>query len=376
MARRSAMENMEISNQFNNIYAGKKVLLTGHTGFKGAWLALWLEQLGAEIIGYALDPPTSPNLFSLLNIKLTDYRHNLLEKETLKDVVEKHQPDIIFHLAAQPLVRTSYTEPEDTFLSNAIGTMNLLEACRTLNKKVSIVCITTDKVYHNNEWVYGYREVDALGGYDPYSASKACAEIIINAYRKSFFNPEKDGAVQLASARAGNVIGGGDWAAYRIVPDFIQALAGNQKLIIRSPRSVRPWQHVLEPLSGYLYLGMKLLQGEKQCCDAWNFGPDDENIVDVKTLVEKALTFWPGGSYEIQEDKNAPHEAGLLKLDCSKAKHVLKWFPVLDFTQTMALTVNWYRDYSNNSSDIRNRTLADLNVYTNTAKNRQANWIS
>ncbi len=374
MARRSSLEDMEIINQFNNVYAGKKVLITGHTGFKGAWLALWLEQLGAEIIGYALDPPTSPNLFTLLNIKLTDYRHNLLEKDVLKTVIEKHRPDIIFHLAAQPLVRTSYTDPEDTFLSNAIGTMNLLEICRELNEKVSIICVTTDKVYHNNEWIYGYRELDPLGGYDPYSASKACAEIIINSYRKSFFNPDKNSEIQLASVRAGNVIGGGDWAAYRILPDFIQALANKNILILRSPRSVRPWQHVLEPLSGYLYLGMKLLKGEKNSCDAWNFGPDDENIVDVITLVEKAITFWPGGRYEIKEDIDAPHEAGLLKLDCSKAKHTLKWFPVLDFSQTISLTVNWYRDYIN-TVDVRSRTLADLAFYTKKAQSKQANWL-
>jgi len=282
---------------FNNIYKNKKVLITGHTGFKGSWLALWLKELGAEVIGYALKPPTTPSHYELLTQQPTD-NLNIISIEgdirnyiKLNEIFQSYKPEIVFHLAAQPLVRYSYINPVETFETNVMGTINVFEACRNCESVRAIVNITSDKCYENKEWVWGYRESDPMGGYDPYSASKGCAELVTSAYRNSFFTPsypltDSPPRVLLASARAGNVIGGGDWADDRLIPDIMRATAKNESVIIRNPKATRPWQHVLEPLSGYLLLGQKLLEGRKEFAGGWNFGPDDESNITVENLIE------------------------------------------------------------------------------------------
>ncbi len=334
-----------------NIYRGRKVFITGITGFKGSWLAAWLRRLGADVSGYALPPPTSPSHFALLALDVDFTEGDIRDADKLAQTMERVQPEIVFHLAAQPLVRLSYQDPVNTFSTNVMGCINVFEACRKSSSVRAIVNVTSDKCYENREWVWGYRESDPMGGYDPYSASKGCAELVTASYRNSFFNPAEYGTthnVLLASARAGNVIGGGDWAADRLVPDIMKAVGESREVVIRNPASIRPWQHVLEPLSGYLLLGAKLLQGRPEFAAAWNFGPADDSAVTVEELVVQIRKSWCNTEYRIEGERNAPHEAGWLKLDCSKARALLHWQPVWNLEQTIAATVNWYHNYYEN----------------------------
>ncbi len=337
-------------------YNGKKVFLTGHTGFKGSWLLKILHMLGAEVMGYSLEPDNDKNLYNLINgDKLCNsVIADLRDSETLKKAITAFQPDFVFHLAAQPLVRLSYEIPAETFAVNAIGTAHLLDGVRLLQKACSVVLITTDKVYHNYEWLYPYRENDRLGGYDPYSASKACAELVIDSYRNSFFNIKAFSSHQKAIAvgRAGNVIGGGDWAKDRLIPDIVKALSTNQKIEIRNPNSVRPWQHVLEPLLGYLMLGVKLSQEPEKYSDAYNFGPLLTDALPVIEMVNLAIKNWGSGEFFINQVTNQPHEAGLLKLDISKAITNLHWQPKFNAQQALSYTINWYKDYFDDSTNI------------------------
>ena len=332
-----------------DIYSGKKVFVTGHTGFKGSWMIQILGMLGAKVKGYALAPETELNLFNELSgAEICESEINdLRNKEALLKSVIDFQPDFVFHLAAQPLVRLSYEIPSETFEVNAIGTANLLNAVRQLNYKCSVVLITTDKVYHNNEWEYPYREDDRLGGYDPYSASKACAELVIDSYRNSFFNTSKIEAhgKALAVGRAGNVIGGGDWSKDRLIPDIVKSLHKNDTISIRNPNAVRPWQHVIEPLFGYLELGKKLFENPKKFSKAYNFGPNISDTLSVANMVEKSIEYWGNGNFSIEQNISNPHEAGLLKLDISRSLSELKWKPVFNAEIAVERTIAWYKGY-------------------------------
>ncbi len=336
------------SKFFDGIYTNRKVLITGHTGFKGSWLAYWLLKMGARVCGYALNPPTSPSHFELLKLDMESNIGDIRNVEKLKSVFAQFNPEIVFHLAAQPLVRLSYREPVETFETNIMGTINVLEACKQTNSLKAIVNITSDKCYENKEWVWGYRENDPMGGYDPYSASKGCAELVTTCYRNSYFNLEKynkEHTVLLASCRAGNVIGGGDWAKDRLIPDIMKAVSKSEIVIIRNPKATRPWQHVLEPLSGYLLVGQKLIEGKKEFAEAWNFGPSDNSSISVEEVVKQIQKYWPKINYSIEQGKNALHEANLLKLDCSKAHIKLGWKETWNSEQSFEKTTNWYRNY-------------------------------
>lgn len=327
-------------------WLGKRVFLTGHTGFKGGWMALWLSRLGATVTGYALPPSTDPSFFQLCDVQssLNSLIGDIRDLETLKKTVLNAKPEVVLHMAAQPLVRASYQAPLDTFSSNVIGTANLLEACRSVSSIRSIVVVTTDKCYENNEWHWGYRESDPLGGHDPYSASKACAEIVTSAYRRSFFH--EDNSARIASARAGNVIGGGDWSDDRLLPDILREFARGRSVNIRNPAAVRPWQHVLEPLAAYLLLAEKLSadDGEK-FIGAWNFGPHEKDCVSVGDLVESMKRLLGGDvSFNIDK-KNQPHEATFLKLDCSRARDLLGWQPVWSLQETLVTISEWQRHF-------------------------------
>lgn len=359
---------------FNKIYQNRKVLITGHTGFKGSWLALWLTQMGAKITGYSLQPPTEPNHFQVLDLDSNSIIGDIRDADKLKQVFKEKQPEIVFHLAAQAIVRQSYREPLDTLTSNVIGTANVLEAARTCDSVRAIVIVTSDKCYENKEWEWGYREVDALGGYDPYSASKGCAEIITSCWRNSFFNLKDYGNTHqtlLASARAGNVIGGGDWAQDRLIPDIMRAVHQNEKVKIRNPNATRPWQHVLEPLSGYLLLGQKLLEGRNEFADAWNFGPSEEENVSVGEIVHLVKKVWPKIDYEINQMPDQPHEAGLLRLDCSKARAKLKWSPVWDGIDTIEKTTLWYKNFYEYGKIL---SIDHLHRYIEDAKSKHIAW--
>jgi len=376
---------------FNQTYKNKKVLITGHTGFKGSWLSLWLTLLGAEVVGFSLSPNTEPNLFNVLNLEkhLTSIIGDIRNKEHLENVLNKHKPDFIFHLAAQPLVRRSYQEPHLTFETNIMGTVNLFEAVRKSSFEGVVVNITSDKCYNNQGNAYSFKENDPMGGYDPYSASKGAAELITSAYRNSFYadckqrdakrelSPKngfagledkthsglEDGLcpsempfkasnqanhyrhkVALASARAGNVIGGGDWADDRLIPDIVRALANNEEIIIRNPHAVRPWQHVMECISGYLLLGAKLYENPAAYCEGWNFGPNSNSTMTVEEILLKSLELWGSGNYKIIPE-NVLKEANFLKLDIGKAKEKLGWQPVYDINQSLKKTINWYKNY-------------------------------
>jgi CDP-glucose 4,6-dehydratase len=358
---------------FNNIYRGKKVLITGHTGFKGSWLALWLLQLGAEVYGYALAPNSELDNFVTTGL---DKRINHLEGDVrdgpkLSAYFNEVQPDIAFHLAAQPLVLLSYADPVNTFETNLIGVVNFFEAIRKTGSVKVAVNVTSDKCYDNNEWVWGYRENDPMGGKDPYSASKGCAELITASYQQSFFN--NDDTCMIASARAGNVIGGGDWAMDRIVPDYFRAYKENEKLMVRNPYATRPWQHVLEPLSGYLNLAATLFVKGRKYCGGWNFGPEDTANYSVKELIEKMLQIDNSGGYYTPEDLVKPHEATFLKLDISKAVNQLKWRPVLSFDETVEFTVTGYKDDLNGDNLFDKRNLQILN-YAQKAMQKRIEW--
>ena len=363
---------------FNNIYKGKKVLLTGHTGFKGSWLTLWLKQLGAEVIGYSLEPPTNPSLFEILNLEkeIIHVIGDIRNEKRLKETFKKYKPDIVIHMAAQPLVRYSYMNPKETYETNVIGTLNVFEAVKETETVRVVINVTSDKCYENKEWVYGYRENDPMGGYDPYSSSKGCAELLTSAYRNSFFNPENYGKthnVALASVRAGNVIGGGDWAEDRLIPDCIRALSKKETIYIRNPHATRPWQHVLEPLSGYLWLGALMWQDPTKYSEGWNFGPNDEDILTVEEIVKDVIKIWGNGEYVVNSD-NRFHEAKLLKLDISKAHFYLKWKPVYNAKKSLVETVNWYKTYFSNPEKIYDFTINQLLSYIKEAENKGLIW--
>lgn len=328
-------------------WKNKTILITGHTGFKGSWLSLWLTQLGANVIGFALPPPTEPNLFTLANVSsgMTSIIGDIRDFSSLLTLLKNHQPEIIIHMAAQPLVLQSYDEPIETYETNVMGTVHLLEAARQTQSVKAIVNVTTDKCYENKEWHWGYRENDRLGGYDPYSNSKACSELVTSAYRDSYFRKMNIG---LASARAGNVIGGGDWAKDRLIPSIIDSLFNQQPLSIRHPQALRPWQHVLEPLRGYLLLAQKLYEAPDAFAEAWNFGPTEEDIQPVKWIVEYAEKKWakPSSSASwVLDNVLHPHEACYLKLDFSKAKSRLGWKPQWNLGKGLDQTIEWYQAY-------------------------------
>jgi len=364
---------------FAGAFAGASVLVTGHTGFKGAWLSEWLLALGAHVTGYALEPDTSPALFSQLGLS-DRLRHVVADIRSAKDVhrvVAESKPDFVFHLAAQPLVRRSYREASYTWETNVLGTINVLDALRSLEKPCAAVMVTTDKCYENREWLFGYREIDPLGGHDPYSSSKAAAEIAIASWRRSFFG--SGNPVRIASARAGNVIGGGDWAEDRIVPDLIRALSRSEPVLVRNPAATRPWQHVLEPVSGYLAIAaaLKTQPADAGLDSAFNIGPGHDANQPVRRLVETALQQWPGS----WQDGSAPgglHEATLLQLDNSKIRSVLGWQPAWDFPESVARTIAWYRDTMTNAgkSDPASRTRSDIRAYETAAANRGIDWAS
>ena len=358
---------------FSGIYKNKTVLVTGHTGFKGSWLSFWLKQMGANVIGYSLEAPTNPNHIELLNLDITSIIGDIRDLEKLNIIFEKYKPDIVFHLAAQPLVRLSYENPIETYETNVIGTLKVFEACKKANVK-AIVNITSDKAYENKEWIWGYRENDPMGGYDPYSSSKGCADILANSYRSSYFNLndyKKTHNTLLASCRAGNVIGGGDWAKDRLMTDIMVSVSQDKKVSIRNPHATRPWQHVLEPLSGYLNIGQKLLEGRVEFADAWNFGPSDEGSISVEEVVKNVKKDWDKIDYEINKDPSQLHEANLLKLDCSKAHIILKWKDVWDSNTTFEKTVNWYKSYYEEQNIL---TSQDLKNYVSDAKVKNIEW--
>lgn len=350
-------------------YKGKKVFITGHTGFKGSWLLKTLSLLGAEIAGYALSPYTDDDLYNLIDGDLlcTSTIADLRDKDSLHKAILDFQPDFIFHLAAQPLVRLSYEIPAETFEVNAIGTANLLDGVRLLNNPCNVVLITTDKVYHNNEWIYPYRENDRLGGYDPYSASKACAELIIDSYRNSFFNIDSYHLHNkaIAVARAGNVIGGGDWAKDRLIPDIIRSLIKEVSVEIRNPHSIRPWQHVIEPVVGYLLLGAKLSLEPAKYAQVYNFGPYSIDALPVIDMVNLVISFWGNGSYKVDKSNLHVHEAGLLKLDISKAEAELTWKPKMNSSQAVQLTTSWYRMFNSNRENVISITREQILNYLN-----------
>ena len=352
---------------FNGFFKGKRVLVTGHTGFKGSWLSIWLNALGAEVVGVAKDPFSERDNYVLSEIKdrITDLRADICDSAKLKEIFQQYKPEIVFHLAAQPLVRLSYNIPVETYQTNVMGSINVMEAMRVTDSVKVAVMITTDKCYENKEQIWGYRENEPMGGYDPYSSSKGCCEIAISSWRRSFFNPanyEKHGKA-IASVRAGNVIGGGDWALDRIIPDCIKALEAGKPINIRSPKAVRPWQHVLEPLSGYMLLGMKMWFEPTKYCEGWNFGPRTESITSVWDVATKLIKDYGQGELCDLSDPNALHEANLLMLDISKAKFKLGWEPRMNIDQCISLVVDWYRRYR--TEDVYSLCIEEINTFLN-----------
>jgi CDP-glucose 4,6-dehydratase len=348
-------------------FKNKRVFLTGHTGFKGSWLALWLHHLGAQVYGYSLPPPTHPSNYELSNIKGIlegEWIADIRDREQMKRAIATCQPEVIFHLAAQPLVRTSYKEPYETFDVNVMGTASVLDAVRAYGRPCAVICITTDKCYENREREEGYSEDDPMGGYDPYSASKGAAEILIASYRRAFFHPDTLSVqgVQLASVRAGNVIGGGDFAEDRIVVDLVKAMLNGTRMSIRNPNAIRPWQHVLEPLSGYLTLAEKMIASPSaRWCEGWNFGPNPESERTVREVADLFLKEWGSGSWTDVSDGNHPHEAGILRLEIGKAKKELGWSPAWNFETMLQRTVHWYRQMEHMSP--QQLCLADIEKF-------------
>ena len=370
------MKPINIKEHFQSIYNHKRVLITGHTGFKGSWLALWLGELGAEVTGLSMNPLTNPNHIDLLKLNINSIIGDIRDYHLVKKTIDNVKPDIIFHLAAQAIVLDSYNNPIETYESNVMGTLNILEASRKYKNVKAIVNVTSDKCYENKEQKIGYKETDPMGGYDPYSSSKGCAELLTNSFRNSFFNINEYGRKHntlIASARAGNVIGGGDWANFRLIPDIVKSINNEKNVEIRSPYSTRPWQHVLEPLSGYLVLGEKLLQGKSEIADGWNFGPEDEGSITVKEVVENMKVHWDQLEYTICSSNKDQHEANLLNLDITKAKKKLNWFPIWDSKKTFKQTCLWYKNYylNNKVSSIEN-----LHEYINDSIIKKACWIS
>lgn len=366
------------SNIFLNVFKGKRVLVTGHTGFKGAWLTQWLLNLGAEVAGYSLYIPSNPSLFEILNLKnqlKADFRQDILDLPSLKNSIQEFEPEFVFHLAAQPIVSQSFINPKETFMTNSIGMLNILEVLRNIESVKSVVLITSDKCYENLEWEYGYKETDRLGGKDPYSASKACAEIIFSSYMRSFLSANN---CYYATTRAGNVIGGGDWAKDRIVPDCMVSWSSQKEVSIRNPNSTRPWQHVLEPLSGYLWLAANLyLKKEKLNGEAFNFGPISEQHYSVSTLLEHLKEGWSFHNVKLNENSliHSNKEAGLLKLSCDKALARLAWSPTLTFKETADFTTKWYQVFYSKSEDIIDSTNKQIREYCEISKQRNKIWI-
>jgi CDP-glucose 4,6-dehydratase len=363
------------SSLFQGAYAGRKVFVTGHTGFKGSWLCEWLLGLGAEVTGYSLPPPTQPALFEQLGLagRLDHQEGDIRDATALAEAVGRAEPDFIFHLAAQSLVRESYRSPVGTYQTNVMGTIHLLEAARALKKRCAVLCVTTDKCYENREWLYGYREEDPLGGHDPYSSSKGAAEIAIAAWRRSFFAGHP---ARVASARAGNVIGGGDWAADRIVPDCVRALQRSEPVAVRNPHATRPWQHVLEPLSGYLWLAARLYQPStlnSQLASAFNFGPGHDANRSVRELVEEMLKHWPG-HWEDRSQRHAVHEASLLQLATDKAQALLGWSPVWTFPTAIKQTIEWYHRAATSARAAATLTRRQIEQYQKDAVRAGVKW--
>ena len=356
--------------QFGDAYRGRRVLLTGHTGFKGSWLALWLTQLGAHVTGIALDPATPDSHWDLLKLDIVDHRQDIREAKAMTALVTAARPEIVFHLAAQPLVRRSYQEPLETWATNVMGTAHVLEACRQVDGVKAIVAVTTDKVYANQEWVWGYREHDRLGGRDPYSASKAASELVIDSYRRALLT--RVDSPRLASARAGNVIGGGDWSEDRLIPDCVRSIRGRGPMIVRSPQSTRPWQHVLDCLAGYLRLGQLLCEGHAGFDEAWNFGPDPNDNRTVADILGRMQMLWPDLAWQTTREAQ-PHEATLLYLDHAKARNRLAWEPVWRLDRALEATVEWYRQFLATGTVVSERQLAD---YVEAACAANVSWVS
>jgi len=358
---------MEVMDMNASFWRGRKVFITGHTGFKGGWLSLWLQSLGAELSGFAIEPPTSPSLFNVASVGngMTSLVGDIRDKELLMHAMMIARPEVVIHMAAQPLVRYSYDHPVETYSTNVMGTVHLLEAVRAVGTVRSVVVVTSDKCYENNEWLWGYREDEPMGGYDPYSNSKGCSELVVSAYRSSYFNSatyEKHG-VAIASARAGNVIGGGDWASNRLVPDILRSIESSQPVEIRNPHAVRPWQHVLEPLMGYLILAEKLHETGSEFAEGWNFGPNEEDAKPVSWIVEKITEQWGSGASWVLDGQDHPHEAHYLKLDCSKAKARLGWHPRLNLELAINNITVWHRAYLA-GEDMRELTLSQINNFS------------
>ena len=361
--RPGPLEGVDVNREF---WRGKRVFLTGHTGFKGSWLSLWLKQLGAELTGYALHPLTQPNLFEKARVSagMTSVIGDIRDGAKLLTTVREAKPDVVIHMAAQPLVRRSYADPVETYSTNVMGTVHLLEAVRACESVRAVVNITTDKCYENREWLWPYRENEAMGGYDPYSSSKGCAELVTAAYRNSYFNAQSHDRQQLflASARAGNVIGGGDWSEDRLVPDVLGAFSRGEPAMIRNPNAVRPWQHVLEPLRGYLTLAERLFTGGASYAEAFNFGPHAEDAQPVEWIVRQLAAKWGDSALWQVDGATHPHEASLLQLDVTKASHRLAWRPALNLDAGLQLTVDWARA-NQEGQDMHTFTLAQINGY-------------
>lgn len=349
-----------------DFWSGKRVFITGHTGFKGSWLSLWLQEMGAVVKGYSLPAPTKPSLFEEAKVweGMSTEEGDIRDFTHLRQTMNDFQPEIVFHMAAQPLVRLSYDEPMETYSTNVMGTVYLLEAVKQVGGVKAVINITSDKCYENREWVWGYRENEPMGGYDPYSNSKGCAELVASSYRQSFFNPEKysEHGCALASVRAGNVIGGGDWADDRLIPDILKAFSENRKVEIRSPYAIRPWQHVLEPLSGYISIAEKLYSDGPSFAEGWNFGPKEEDAQPVEIIVEHLAQLWGEGAEWFLSKEVHPHEAHYLKLDCSKARMRLNWQPAWNLETTLEKIVNWHKAWQN-GEDIKSYTINETKEY-------------
>ena len=362
--------------KLESIFKNKTVLITGHTGFKGSWLTAWLKRLDCRVVGVSLDPVTEPSLFSVagISIGIDDLRCDIRHSQEFEKIITQTQPDFVFHLAAQALVRNSYKDPIGTWSTNVMGTLNVLESLRKLKKECYAVIITSDKCYRNNEWVWGYREDDRLGGEDPYSASKGAAELAIHSYIHSFFDGEST-TVRVASARAGNVIGGGDWSEDRIVPDCIRAWSSGRIVDLRNPHATRPWQHVLEPLSGYLSLAASLSESKKHHGGSFNFGPQAHQDKSVMELVDEMGKYWSNVQWVDRscEDSRA-HEAGLLRLSCEKAMSELQWYAAMGFSDTVKMTAEWYKNFYHNPYEIEKLTNAQIDEYYELAKHRGLDW--